>query len=262
MPSTTDDDLYARGTATLLASWEEFARGCAGAALERLKGVAVAVFPNGPERAVYNNALLDRDVGPPARAAAVEAMEFAYEAGGVERYAAWVHESDAGMRAELEGRGYVLEEATRAMGMSLDDIRVPPPEADVGPSSLDEHLRIIDVPAGLLRGADPGAFQILVARLSGENVATAIGFDHDGDRGLFNVGTLEAARRRGLGTALTAHLVQDAARHGCSTASLQSTTMAERLYTAVGFRDLGRILEYVPRHPRSSRTFPTLGVRS
>jgi hypothetical protein len=32
---------------------------------------------------------------------------------------------------------------------------------------------------------------------------------------------------------------------GCSTASLQSTEMAERIYAEVGFRDLGRILEYV-----------------
>jgi hypothetical protein len=27
---------------------------------------------------------------------------------------------------------------------------------------------------------------------------------------------------------------------------LQSTTMAERVYAGVGFRDVGRILEYVP----------------
>jgi hypothetical protein len=31
---------------------------------------------------------------------------------------------------------------------------------------------------------------------------------------------------------------------GCETASLQSTTMAEHLYAAVGFRNIGRILEY------------------
>jgi hypothetical protein len=31
------------------------------------------------------------------------------------------------------------------------------------------------------------------------------------------------------------------------TASLQSTPMAERVYAAVGFRDLGRILEFGPR---------------
>jgi hypothetical protein len=49
-----------------------------------------------------------------------------------------------------------------------------------------------------------------------------------------------------LGTALTARHVRDAARRGCPTASLQSTAMAERVYAAVEFRDLGRIREYVP----------------
>ena len=85
-----------------------------------------------------------------------------------------------------------------------------------------------------------------MARLAGENVATAIAFDHEGDCGVFNMSTLETARRRGLGTALTARHVHDAAERGCSTASLQSIAMAERVYAAVGFRDLGRFLEYVP----------------
>jgi predicted GNAT family acetyltransferase len=58
--------------------------------------------------------------------------------------------------------------------------------------------------------------------------------------------TLEAARRRGLGSALRARYVHDALERGCSTASLQSTPLAERVYKAVGFRDLGRFLEYVP----------------
>jgi GNAT superfamily N-acetyltransferase len=61
-----------------------------------------------------------------------------------------------------------------------------------------------------------------------------------------HVGTVEKARRRGLGTALTAAQVHDARARGCRTASLQSTQMAERVYAAVGFRDLGQILEYVP----------------
>jgi hypothetical protein len=52
--------------------------------------------------------------------------------------------------------------------------------------------------------------------------------------------------RRGLGTALTALHVHDALARGCQTASLQSTEMAEGVHAAVGFRDLGRILEYVP----------------
>jgi GNAT superfamily N-acetyltransferase len=54
---------------------------------------------------------------------------------------------------------------------------------------------------------------------------------------------LERARRRGLGTALTARLIHDARERGCSTASRESPAMAERVYATVGFRDLGAILE-------------------
>jgi ribosomal protein S18 acetylase RimI-like enzyme len=243
----TDDDLYVRGAATLLASWEEYAHGCADAALERLNGVSAAVFPSGPERAVYNNALLDRGLGPAVRVAAVDAMEAAYRCARVDRYAAWVHESDEGMRAELSRRGFTIDESTRAMGMSLTDAPLGVAEFELGPSDWAEHLRIIGAPPGLLSGADPRAFHILVARFDGEPVAAAMAFDHNGDCGVFNMGTLEAARRRGIGTALAARHVRDAIERGCTTASLQSTTMAERVYARVGFRDLGRILEYVPR---------------
>jgi ribosomal protein S18 acetylase RimI-like enzyme len=78
------------------------------------------------------------------------------------------------------------------------------------------------------------------------SVATAHVLDHDGDCGIYNVTTAAHARRRGLGGALTARLLHDAVARGCKTASLQSSQMAERVYAAAGFRDLGRILEYVP----------------
>jgi GNAT superfamily N-acetyltransferase len=257
----TDDELYVRGSETLLASWAHYARGSAGAALQRLTGVAAAVFPTEPERAVYNNALLDRGLGRGECAAAVHAMATAYRSAGIERYAAWVHESDEAMRAELSGRGYAIAESTLAMGMSLEAVSIPghrtdeqvaaPTLPDVWLGPLDwpeylEYLESVGVPAGLLSGADPTAFHTLVARRDDENVATAIAFDHHGDCGIYNTSTLETARRQGLGTALTARHVHDAAARGCSTASLQSTAMAERVYAAVGFRDLGRILEYVP----------------
>jgi GNAT superfamily N-acetyltransferase len=239
-------DLYGRGAATLLASWEEYARGSAGAALERLNGVSAAVFPTEPERAVYNNALLDRDLGRAERAAAIDAMDEPCRSAGVDRYAAWVHESDKGMRAELSGRGYTIEESTRAMGMSLDEISLARPEVEFGPldwAEYAEHLERVGVPADLLSGAEPSAFHLLVARRGRENVATGLAFDQDGDCGVYNMSTREGARRRGLGAALTARVVHDAVARGCSTASLQSTAMAERIYAAVGFRDLGRFLE-------------------
>jgi ribosomal protein S18 acetylase RimI-like enzyme len=243
----TDTDLYLRGAKTVLASWEAYARGSAGATVRRRPGVAAAVFPNGPERGVYNNAVLERGLAGGERAEAVDAMEAAYAGAGVTRFAAWVHESDAAMRRQLEQRGYELDLTTRAMGMALDEIRLPRPEIEPAPVDWPEVMRMFGLPPGLLSGADHAPFRLIAACLGGNRVAAATAFDCGSDRGIYNVGTLERARRHGLATALTAHLVHDALARGCRTATLQSTAMAERVYVAVGFRDLGRIFEYVPR---------------
>ncbi len=242
-----DADLYRRGSQTLLASWEAYARGATGAAVRRSPGVATAIFPYEPERGVYNNALLERGLAAAERANALNAMQAAYAAAGVTRFAAWVHESDAAMRTDLERRRYTIDTSTRAMGMALDDLRVPRPEIELGPADWFEYLRVVGVPRDFLALANPAEYHVLLARLEGENVATAMAFDLDGDCGIYNVGTLEHARRRGLGTALTALHLHDALARGCRTASLQSTQVAEGMYAAVGFRDLGRILEYVPQ---------------
>jgi ribosomal protein S18 acetylase RimI-like enzyme len=246
MSVLTGVSLYLRNVGTLLASWEEYARGATGAAVQRLPGVATAVFPNEPERSVYNNALLDAGRSAADRDQALAEMEAAYAEAGVSRFAAWVHEGDVAMRTDLLRRGYTFAETTRAMGMSLDDIRLPRPAIELGPPDWSEYLRIIEGPPDLLAAADHGAFHVLVVRLHGENVAAGMAFDHEQDCGIYNVGTLEHVRRRGLGTALTALLVHGARDRGCRTASLQATAMAEHVYAAVGFRDLGRILEYVP----------------
>jgi ribosomal protein S18 acetylase RimI-like enzyme len=244
--SILDADLYARGTETLVASWREYARGASGAAVHELPGVATGVFPNQPERSVYNNALLGRGLGRTERAAALDAMESEYADARVTRFAAWVHESDGGLRADLERRGYAVGTTTRAMAMPLDEARLPAPSVAPAPAAWGEHLRVVGVPPDFLSAADPGAYRVLVARLDSESAATAMAFDHRGDAGIYNVGTLEHARRRGLASALTLAHLHAALARGCLTASLQATAMAERLYAAVGFRDLGRILEYVP----------------
>lgn len=173
-------------------------------------------------------------------------MGAAYAAAGVARFAGWVHESDEAMRNDLEKRGYTFAESTRAMGMALDDIRLRRPEIELGAPDWSDYLRLLEVQPDFLSRADPAAYHILIAVLDGESVAMAMSVDRDGDCGIYNVGTLDPARRRGLGTALTALHVHDARARGCRTASLQSTAMADGVYAAVGFRDLGRILEFVP----------------
>jgi ribosomal protein S18 acetylase RimI-like enzyme len=254
-----DADLYRRGVETLLASWEEYARGSIGACVQRFAGVTAAVFPNEPERAVYNNAFLELDLGAAERADALEVMADAYAVAGITHFSAWVHESDQAMRLELEARGYTIDSSTWAMAMQLADIRVPRPEIVLSTPDWFEYLRMVGVPRNFLSRRDSSAYHILIARLGNENVATAMAFDFGGDCGIYNVGTLEHARRRGLGTALTALHLHDALARGCQTASLQSTEMAERIYASVGFRDLGRILEYVPQVGLAGRAMPTRG---
>lgn len=255
MSRTTERDFYKRGIATLLASWQAYARGSGDAQLLRLDGVAAAIFPSGPERAVYNNAVLDRDLTAAALVRAADAMEAAYGSAGVDRFAAWVHEADEAMQAELSGRGYTVEECTRAMGMSLDGLALEAPRLAIHPLGWAEYLSYLQVagmPAGLLSGVNTGCFHVLGIRDGADPVATAIAFDHEGDCGIFNMSTLEAFRRQGHGTALTAQHLLDAAARGCSTASLQATPMAERIYAEAGFRDLGRFLEHVPAARRGA----------
>jgi ribosomal protein S18 acetylase RimI-like enzyme len=240
----SDGELFARGAETLVASWNEYARWSTGAAVHRLAGVDVAVFPSEPERAVYNNALVTQDLPNRARADALAALERAYAKAGVTRFAVWAVEHDDPLRTDLEQRGYRLDTSTLAMGMALADLRTPPQSIDLGRADWSEHLRIGELPPNFLLGTDPRDHHVRVARLGGENVATALAFDHRGDCGIYNVGTLGHARRRGLGTALTVLQLYDARARGCVTASLQATAEAERMYGSIGFRDLGRIFEY------------------
>jgi ribosomal protein S18 acetylase RimI-like enzyme len=178
------------------------------------------------------------------RSVAIDAMEATYRHAGIDRYAAWVHESDAPLIGDFLARGYRLSEANRAMSVRLDEVTVPRPELDVIDPGWPEHVRIIEAPEGLLPRLDLRHFRLYAARVDGRPVATAIAFDHDGDCGVYNVGTLPEARRRGLATALTACVLHDAKARGCTTASLQATPMAESLYASLGFRDLGQIHEY------------------
>lgn len=241
-----DAALYDRGVATLIASWEGYARGAANAVVQREAGVVCAVFPQEPERSVYNNALLARGLTAAARASALDAMEAMYAAARVARFAAWVHESDRAMGHDLAQRGYSLDSATCAMGMALSGMLLPRPEIAPGSPDWGGYVRRFGLPPDLLHGAELSGFSLVTAQLDGEDVAALLAFDHEGDCGIYNVETLERARRRGLATALTAWQLHDALARGCQTASLQATPMAERMYAAVGFRDLGRFLEYVP----------------
>ncbi len=215
--------------------------------MRELAGAAVAVFPAEPERLVYNNALLAGELDAAAVVAALDAVERVYDEAGVERFAVWAHESEAAAVAELRSRRrYAFDSSTRAMAMPLDDLPPRPEGLQLGDLDWETYVRTFDLPPGLLAGADPAEFNLAVARLDGRDAAAVLAYDHEGDCGIYNLGTHEWARRRGLGAALTLLALHRARERGCTTASLQSTAMAEGVYASLGFRDLGLHLEFVP----------------
>ncbi len=237
-------ELFERSVATLVQSWVYLATGSPGAEVIEADGASIATFVHPRDREFFNNTVLARGVAN--LGATLDKVERAYAAGGVERYAVWVHESEEATAREVEARGYSYDSSTRTMAMPISDLAdVDTSQLELAESSLAEYWRINGLD-GLLPELSDDGVHIYISRFNGENAATLMAFDHEGDCGIYIVGTVPAARRRGLGTALTALAVAEAGERGCTTASLQSTEMAEGVYANVGFRDLGRFDEYVP----------------
>ena len=216
-------------------------------------GVAAAVFPHAPERAVYNNAVLEHDLET-GRARRRHRRHGGRVHGGRRRRLRRLGARD-GPRDDRRARAPRLP-------VRRDDARHGHVVARIrrrraGDRHRPPHMaRVPGVPRARRRTGRPvatvdaTALEVAMARLHGRNVATALSYDHDGDCGIFNVSTLPWARRRGLGSALTALQLHAAKRRGCTTATLQSTAMAERVYAALGFENLGTIREYVRQQRR------------
>jgi GNAT superfamily N-acetyltransferase len=245
-------ELLDRSVTTLVQSWLYLASGSPGAKVVETDGAAIATFVHSPDREFLNNAVLARgveDLGP-----TLDAVERAYASREVGRYAIWVHESEATVAHEVESRGYGHDSSTRTMAMPIADL------ANVDTSMLDlfepppERFWRLDGLDGFAPNLSAEPAHFYIARLNGEDAAMLMAFDHGGDCGIYMVGTHATARRRGLATALSAHAIKQARERGCTTASLQSTAMAEGVYARVGFRDLGRFHEYTPTKSAKATT--------
>jgi ribosomal protein S18 acetylase RimI-like enzyme len=154
------------------------------------------------------------------------------------------------------------ERAAQALGLEYRDsipgmVLYPIPDAPPERSWL-EVRRVNDMPslvqyAGVLAGgfgmppelgrafASPGMLSLPDVSLytgfvDGEPVATSALFMSSHVAGVYNVATLDAYRRRGLGAAMTWHAVLDGAAAGCAMASLQASEMGKPVYEGMGFR--------------------------
>ena len=136
-------------------------------------------------------------------------------------------------------------------GMVLHPIPEPPDPSGgvtvvpVADSLLDEYLQVcaeVGLPRRVAQGlysrslvADPDV-QLFVARLEGRPVGKSLAIRSTGASGVYDVGTVKSARRRGVGSALTWAAVTAGQAWGFDAVVLQSSQMGLSIYTAMGFR--------------------------
>lgn len=138
-------------------------------------------------------------------------------------------------------------------GMVLHPIPEPPePAPGVGVTPVDDETRhefvavaeAVGLPRELIEALFPRSLfgdvevRAFVGRLDGRLVGYSLAIRSSVTTGVYNVGTLPAARRRGVGTALTWAAVAAGREMGFDCAVLQSSEMAVSMYEAMGFRTI------------------------
>ena len=134
------------------------------------------------------------------------------------------------------------------------DIR---PIVDVG--GFDDHLRTAALGFGLdealvrsfldPRQLDEPGVRFYVGYVGGEPVATGVGIATGRTIGVYNIATVEGARRRGYGAAMTVRAALDGRAAGCDVAALQASEMGRPIYERLGYRTVVRYRAFVDPPP-------------
>lgn len=164
----------------------------------------------------------------------------------------------------LASRGFVADDPWPGMTLETDALRRPPPVPGLvirrvtTDDELDPYVRVfapilspspafteLFVDASRRIGFEEEAPEVhFVGLLDGEPVATVSLLTAGGAAGIYNVTTVEPARGRGIGAAMTAAAVEAGRHRGLSTATLQASTMGQSTYQSLGFRHACDLVPY------------------
>ena len=128
-------------------------------------------------------------------------------------------------------------------------------------AGIDAHRRVVTAgfgsdPAVALGTACPDLLDrpecvAYVGYAEGAPVVSGMGWRTGRTVGVYSIATIESARRRGYGAAMTARVVADGVDAGCDTAALQASEMGRPIYERLGFRVVVRYAAYVDTNPRA-----------
>ncbi len=83
-------------------------------------------------------------------------------------------------------------------------------------------------------------------------VACSLAIRSDHVVGVYSVGTMEAARRRGIGSAMVWATIEAGRQWGSAAAVLQASEMGEPVYRSMGFRTVTGYVNYSARRPTAA----------
>ena len=205
-----------------------------------------AVFPSWTP---LNNAILLTPHDDLAIATVVSQLITIYSGAGVNSWALWIRSKITDLYASDTGcevSGLQRDTTTLMMQATLhSQLRQ---HEGVVPTSIGAATRATDEP---IRSADleppddaPGLTGWVILH-DDVAVAGAWSFINQRECGLYAIGTQPEWRRRGIGRALTEHVLAAAWRRGARVASLQATRMGQPLYASLGFLPVGRYDEWM-----------------
>ena len=154
-------------------------------------------------------------------------------------------EDEPGMAVQLDR---LREEVTAPPGLTIEPVRDEPGLAawvSVWLFPLPPDARRLFLGALLGRGLGGDLpWRHYLGRLDGEPVATSELFVGGGAAGVQYVVTLPAARRRGIGAAMTLRVLRDARAMGHRLGVLTASPEGIGIYRRIGFREYCRIRRY------------------
>lgn len=259
-------ELAALEHANMLEAMTSFCANVAGSRVERADGVAI--IATGLPFVLFNQIVIDGDATSSAAvAAAVRVMR--------ERGSPFV----VNLRAGIDDR-FVPLTADLGLAPGSEDPwmpgmawhPLPPAEAEpdlpgheirrvVDAAGLDDHLKTgaaaFGLPEDILRAVvvpaliDRPDTAIYVGYTDGAPVSTGLGARTDRTIGVYNIATIEPARGRGYGAAMTRRVVADGVAAGCDVAILQASEMGLPVYEHLGFRTVVEYIGYIEQPARA-----------
>lgn len=203
-------------------------------------GIVASFVPNAPDSPTLNAAIalqpqLDPDL--------LDSLRARFAQTGVRRWGVWTDSSQRDVIATLQQAEMRLTSSSPGMGVALEQLdlngRAPARAADLATVGHVNDLAYGNPDSRLertLAPLAPGLLKAYRADLEGRPASVALALYHGEDCGVSFVATAPYARRQGLATDVMHRVALDARAAGCTSATLQATTLGEKLYRALGYR--------------------------